>query len=386
LSPQQASRLQAGEVRADLLLAAVLIVRNEERHLERCLGSLSGLVDEIVVVDTGSTDASLDIARRHGARLYDLEWPNDFAAARNWALDRTRADWILYIDADEHVAEPRPGGLREMLAAPDLAGCYVGLRALRGYRPYREMRLFRNHPLIRFEGAMHETIWPGLERYRHAFGGRVGKSGLLLDHVGYEGAQDHKRDRDMPLLRRKLKDDPDHVYSWWHLGRILVADGKVEDARAAWQGGVEAARRRTFRYWADSLVYAELIQLDFHDHARSDALLVEAMERYPDHAFLVWLDGQRLIRDGKFEQALSRFQSLLDWDTQPHESDAFLGYPERLFGPMAFEGLASCSFRMGRYGDSARWFKAAAQAEPERLEYRVKRDLSAKLAAEAQPS
>jgi cytochrome c-type biogenesis protein CcmH/NrfG len=90
---------------------------------------------------------------------------------------------------------------------------------------------------------------------------------LLLDHVGYEGSQDHKRDRDMPLLRRKLKDDPDHVYSWWHLGRILVADGKVEEARAAWhqrrRGGAAAHVPLLGRQ--PRLCRAD--QLDF-DHAR----------------------------------------------------------------------------------------------------------------------
>jgi glycosyltransferase involved in cell wall biosynthesis len=384
LQPVSTSQLVAGD--GSPVLAAAMIVRNETRHLDACLQSIGGVVDEIVVVDTGSTDDTRDIARRHGAQVYELEWPNDFAAARNWALERTRADWILYIDADERVVAPCPEGLREVLADPLIGACYVHLSAVRGFRPYRELRLFRNHPLIRFEGAMHETVWPGVERYCRSHDCGIAHSGLRLDHVGYEGSQEHKRDRDLPLLRRKLADDPDHVYSWWHLGRILRADGCVEEARSAWRNGIEAARRRTFLYWADSLVYAELIELDFDQRAIADALLAEAMERYPDHAYLLWLDGQRLIRDGDFEQALTRFQELVEWDARAHESDDALGYPERLFGAMAFEGLASCCFKLGRYAESARWFKAAADAEPERLEYRVKRDLSASLAANAQPA
>src|SRR5688500_10397342 len=81
------------------LLSASLIVRNEERFLEACLRSLAGRADEIVVVDTGSTDRSRDIARDLGARVLDHEWADDFSAARNAAIDAARGAWILYIDA-----------------------------------------------------------------------------------------------------------------------------------------------------------------------------------------------------------------------------------------------------------------------------------------------
>src|SRR5262245_1489579 len=90
-------------------ISAAMIVRDEEAYLDDCLKSIVDEVDEIVIVDTGSRDRTCDIARRYGARLFDLPWTGDFAAARNHALDRASGDWILYIDADERLAVPIAG-------------------------------------------------------------------------------------------------------------------------------------------------------------------------------------------------------------------------------------------------------------------------------------
>ena len=90
-------------------IGAAMIVRNEERFLDDCLASIAGQVDEIVLVDTGSTDLTLEIAGRYGARIIEYPWSDDFSAARNHALDHASSDWILYIDADERLGPRRTG-------------------------------------------------------------------------------------------------------------------------------------------------------------------------------------------------------------------------------------------------------------------------------------
>src|ERR1700722_6294832 len=99
------------------LLSAALIVKNEEKFLGSCLRSLKGLADEVVVVDTGSTDRTTDIAIAEGARLYHRPWTGDFSAARNEALNLARGDWILYVDAEERVSGGDPELLRAQLRA-----------------------------------------------------------------------------------------------------------------------------------------------------------------------------------------------------------------------------------------------------------------------------
>jgi len=117
--------MASGEVK----LSAAMIVRDEEHHLEACLRSIQDLVDEIVLVDTGSEDQSVAIARRFGARVFEFAWCDDFAAARNHGLERCRGDWILYIDADER-ARPYPRtDLEPALSNPDNIGCSVLLHA-----------------------------------------------------------------------------------------------------------------------------------------------------------------------------------------------------------------------------------------------------------------
>src|SRR5687767_11282614 len=98
-------------------LSLSMIVKNEEAALDACLRSARALCDELVVVDTGSTDRTVEIAERHGARVLHFAWCDDFAAARNFALDHTNGEWVLHLDADETAIEAAPGALRAELAA-----------------------------------------------------------------------------------------------------------------------------------------------------------------------------------------------------------------------------------------------------------------------------
>src|SRR5262249_6783386 len=124
-------------------LSAALIVKNEERFLAGCLQSLAGLVDEVVVVDTGSTDSTVEIARAHRARVFDFAWNGRFDGARNAGLERCTGEWILYVDADERTRPCDGQALRESLGQPELLACEVQFVVRRGYTPYREWRLFR---------------------------------------------------------------------------------------------------------------------------------------------------------------------------------------------------------------------------------------------------
>src|SRR5574341_1534475 len=147
-----------------MLLTAAIIVRDQAEHLDACLRSLHGLVDEIVVVDTGSSDASVDVARRHGAIVGHEPWQADFSVPRNRSLDLASGEWILYIDADERVRSDDHAAVRAQLAAAD---DHVSFRVRFvpriGWTPYREYRLWRHHPDIRFVGVIHETMLPAIE-------------------------------------------------------------------------------------------------------------------------------------------------------------------------------------------------------------------------------
>lgn len=140
-------------------LSLCMIIRNEERHLERCLASVQGWVSEIIIGDTGSSDGSIGIASSFGAQVIEIPWENDFAKARNLTLRAASCSWILVLDADEAIAGWREEVLQPLLEAEKVQGYflpfihYVGNTSGREYVTDNVCRLFRNDARIVFEGV-----------------------------------------------------------------------------------------------------------------------------------------------------------------------------------------------------------------------------------------
>ncbi|MDB6023464.1 MAG: glycosyl transferase group 1, partial [Pedosphaera sp.] len=214
-------------------LSVCLIARNEEKFLGQCLQSVRGLARQIVVVDTGSTDRTVEIAKSHGAEVFEFAWCDDFSAARNAALEHATGDWILVLDADEELmAEHRETILQEMKSAP-----VMGWRLPiidegretegRSYVP----RLFRNAPGLFFVGRIHEQIFSSLEVRCQEWGleNRLGKTALL--HHGYTKEVVASRDkiaRNLRLLELAVEELPDEPNLVMNLGLELVRSGQLE--------------------------------------------------------------------------------------------------------------------------------------------------------------
>jgi glycosyltransferase involved in cell wall biosynthesis len=96
-------------------LSLCMIVKNEEKFLPRCMESIKGLVDEIIIVDTGSTDSTIEIAKRYNAKIYHHQWENSFSKARNYSLKYATCKWILILDADEEVGRKNAHKLKEVI-------------------------------------------------------------------------------------------------------------------------------------------------------------------------------------------------------------------------------------------------------------------------------
>jgi tetratricopeptide (TPR) repeat protein len=360
------------------VLSACLIVKNEERFLDGCLRSISTLVDEIVVVDTGSTDRSPSIARRHGARVDHVPWRDDFAAARNHALDLAQGEWVLYIDADERVRRFSRRRLRTLLTDDAAVAHYVFLHPRPGFTPYWELRLFRRDPLIRFEGIIHETIWPGIAAYQARKGGRVGRSEVILDHEGYEGDQHAKHLRNLPLLKKALRRDPSRVFSWCHLAQVHAALGRVRLAEKAWCAGLDQVRKKRQLQADDSLPYLGLIQWRASRGRNVDELIEEGLAYFPQNLQLRWFRGQALMAAGRLEEAICLFETIVA-SGETGRWDHAIGYDARLFTVLSLAPLATCQFQLGRYAESRRHFERCARHDPDNVEYRVKASVCAGL-------
>jgi tetratricopeptide (TPR) repeat protein len=361
-----------------VLLSAALIVRDEEQQLGACLESIQSLADEIVVVDTGSVDHTVDVARRFGARLGHFQWNENFSDARNRALDLVRGEWVLYIDADERVLPCDVAAVRAELADPAYAAYEVLLRPRPNYTPYRILRLFRSDPQIRFQGAIHENIWPAVQAY-HGGRMRVGTSPLLLEHIGYEGDQGRKHRRNLPLLETALQADPTRIYCWCHLADIHAASGEHDLAVSALETALRMVRTKRLVSPDDSLPYVRLIQLGMEAGRDVSTLLAEASDRFPGNAQLLWLKGRAHMSSGCYELAIPLFLRLIELGGDM-VFDQRSAYDSRIFGVFAYESLATCCFRLKRFEESRQYYHLAESVEPGRLDYRAKQELCANLA------
>lgn len=340
-----------------------------------CLDSLRGHVDEVVVVDTGSVDATPEIAKSSGAQLLFFEWTGDFAAARNCGLNAATGDWVLYIDADERLQVPAGRTLRDAISLPGHAAFNVKFRYRLGYSPYAELRLFLCDERIRFESRIHESISPSLMRVCSADGLRVGMADVTIQHLGYEGDLSPKHSRNLPLLLRAVEEYPDRVYLWWNIGFALAETGDKEGAERALRTAITTARRTgSQRDRAEgATAAAALARLYLESGAADNALHVldEGDALWPKDASLTLYRGRALIDLGRYSEAQSVLSRLLLVDPES-VFDPYKGYDLRIFGEMAHSLIGLAAFRQGRYPEARDAYLAAAARSSEPDAYRAK--------------
>jgi glycosyltransferase involved in cell wall biosynthesis len=216
-----------------------IIARNEEKNLPSCLESIKGVFDEIVVVDTGSTDRTVEIARSFGARLFDFIWVDDFAAARNAALARATGAYAFWLDADDvvdpHEREKLQSLLGSLRAGDQTAyvvrcACDPGEDGSGGNTVVDHVRLFPVREDVRWTYRVHEQILPALKR----LGIPVRWSDVTVRHTGYKDAalRARKLDRDRKILREQFAERPDDPFTLFNLGADAIERNEGREALA----------------------------------------------------------------------------------------------------------------------------------------------------------
>ncbi|WP_052429689.1 glycosyltransferase [Paenibacillus borealis] len=217
-------------------LSLCMIVKNEAQHLEKCLLSVQGLVSEIIIADTGSSDESIDIARRFGARIIELPWEHDFSKARNLTLRLASCTWILVLDADEALTDWRPEEVERLLETQSADGYflpfihYVGEFSEGDYVTDNVCRLFRNDERILFRGSIHEEVASSIWSLP---GGNIAYTALPVHHYGYldgELQRKHKTSRNLELIHSALKLEPHSIHLRYALGTEHYQQGNYNAA------------------------------------------------------------------------------------------------------------------------------------------------------------
>lgn len=253
-----------------------MLVRDEERNLARCLDSVRGLVDDIIVVDTGSIDGTREIARDYRARILDFDFSFvDFAAARNVGLAQVTSGWVLVLDADETLDPASETLVRQLVDEGENAGYYFERlnRRLNGEpaTPDYAVRLFPNRPEYRYRGRVHETVDASILDG----GGRLRRSAVRIHH-DFASDPERRRARNLryiEILEEEIAADPadysrlDFLAAEYHqLGMFDEAAGVSEriarmrplDARAHLHAGLyrllyKEDQRQAREYFTEAL-------------------------------------------------------------------------------------------------------------------------------------
>ncbi|MHB1776950.1 MAG: glycosyltransferase [Acidimicrobiales bacterium] len=318
------------------LVSACLIVRDESSNLARCLESLAGVADEVVVHDTGSTDGTPALARRLGARVLEGGWDDDFAGARNEALAHCTGTWVLWVDADEALRCDDPGALRRFLAdrPTDVEGLLVLIDNLRG----NEAGSVLTHPACRlfrracghWRGRLHEQVVA--RRGRPDLGLAMADRGLVhLTHWGYLQAALAGRDKGERNVRTAFADlaggseldGPTRLVS---LGRSHMLAGRYPEGLELCRRGAATATAPTTVRLALRNAIEGLLALERPEEARREIARLRACSTVQSLADL--LDGRALLDLGDPAGALEAFDRLrpgLDddgFEYGPHDAAA----------------------------------------------------------------
>jgi tetratricopeptide (TPR) repeat protein len=309
-------------------ISLCMIVKNEERHLARCLESAKDLVDEFVVVDTGSTDRTADIARAFGANLFTCKWKNDFSHARNISLSKARGQWILILDADETISGQDHEQLLNIVGEDSIEPCAFKLitrnytadagaegwqpiddRSPRdiagnGWYPSEKVRLFPRDNRIFFENTVHELVEPSLRRAGIA----IKKCVVPIHHYGtLDRKTEAKKKAGYYILGKgKMADNPQNPAALVENAVQAQEVGDYQRALDLWKSVLEHLPNLPKAYFNLSYIY---IQLEQYHHA--DQAAQKAMELDPNLKEAVINHALCQIRIGNIEQAAERLEQFL---------------------------------------------------------------------------
>jgi tetratricopeptide (TPR) repeat protein len=351
-----------------------MIVKNEEATLTDCLQAVADFPAEIIVVDTGSTDRTVEIARRFGARVEHFAWIDDFAAARNESLKYAAGEWVFWLDADDRLSAQNLIRLKQAAASglADVYTCRVTGDAAENEQVQTtayHFRLFRNHMGLKFVYPLHEDL-----ALVQATGPvTVAHTTIEIRHIGYNISPElfrAKTERNLQIIRRCVQANPANMRWQHHLGLSLTILGRHAEAVQALeqvvarqgQGVNEADLYYTFTNLAAS--YVKLGQ----PH-RAETVLQQALARFPQRQHL-------MIAAAMFYLDLDRPEAALPWleraaqtpaeavgvqgqQWQPGVLESTLGLAYLLLGQ---EARAQIAYRAAPAGPDAAALRRQAQA------------------------
>lgn len=304
-----------------IAISLCMIVKDEEDNLKKCLQEIAGFMDEIIIVDTGSSDRTKEIALKYTNQVYDFQWVDDFSAARNYSISKANNEYILVLDSDEFTDSINMEEMKRMIIRTPLGvGRLLRINEYsRGGIPYqyheRVNRLF-SRKYYHYEGVIHEQLVP-LETEKI----RVSKNDgdyyeensyhipLTVRHSGYQGdleVRKKKTSRNINLLNKALEFNQDDPYLLYQLGKSYYMEEDYLSACKYFDKALYYDLNPRLEYVADmveSYGYC-LINTKQYEAAMN---LINVYEEFSYSADFIFMIANVLMNNGKFQQAVDEF-------------------------------------------------------------------------------
>ncbi len=305
-------------------ISSCVIVKNEAENIERCLNSIKDISNEIIVVDTGSTDNTKEIASKFGARIYDFKWDDNFSNAKNYALDKATGDWIIFLDADEYFETNTQKILGRVFKhihnnkAIDAVLCrMINTEGFNGkiLSENPTVRIFRGRCGIRFSGAVHEQPLKNGNSFSAA---KVTDFNLLIYHTGYSSAiLPEKIKRNLKILENEIANNQITNLTYYYMSSMHNNLGNYEESiKYALLALKELTIKDTIMAYQPYilLIKSMLVLKDKYVADEIEKYANEAIEAFPTHPEIWYIKGMVKKAQHDYPAAINCFLKAINYN------------------------------------------------------------------------
>ena len=343
-----------------------MIVKDEEKNLSRCLESVKDLVDEMIIVDTGSTDGTVEIAKSFGAKVFHFAWTDSFSDARNYSLKQAKGDWIMIMDADDEMGDCGPDEIRSLMDDPDADAYFFETISYIGDEPGNDivksmnLRLLKNNKGYFFINPVHEQIYSVIMARNPK--ARIISKDIKVYHYGYlTGSieQNKKRARNIALLEKQLKETPGYDFVLYNLGSEYCAMDNNEKALEYFE---QAYQNFNPKEGFGPVMIFKMVNcyLFLGRDERALALCDSGLGFYPQFTDLVYIKGMIFREAGKTDIAVSHFKRCCEMGEAPSCLNVIVG--TGTYRPLF--SLGEIYFEMKDYESAAKSFEGSLRINP----------------------
>lgn len=296
-------------------ISLCMIIKNEEQHLDECLHKIKDYVSEIIIIDTGSTDKSKEIARKYTDKIYDFTWCDDFAKARNYSISKATNDWILILDADEMILEVDKEKLTGFTALHSKEKVVGRIKIINLFEEGDEVKKsttyvtrFFNKNFFHYKGPIHEQV---VAKDNGEY--KVKSIQITIEHLGYLDVIMNKKskyERNITLLKSAIKDNGKDPYYHYQLGKSYYKAQQYKMALESFKNAISLCNNFRYEYAQDlveSYGYA-LLKCEKYLEAMNLLDYQNYYAKSPDYNFVV---GLIYMNNGKFQEAIDTFKKCI---------------------------------------------------------------------------